>query len=56
MDDEKEGTEVGRGGGRKGGREGLRRGSVVIIAVDFVLTLEHITCHSLHLWWEKHRF
>lgn len=57
MDDEKEGIAgEGRGGGRKGGRKGFRRGSVVIIAVDLVLTLEHITCHSLYLWWEKPRF
>lgn len=43
--------------GTDGGREHLKRVPVaVVIVVDLVLTLEHIPCHALHLWWGKHRF
>lgn len=47
---------MGRREGGKEGGAGLRRGPVmIIVVVDLVFRLEHITCHSLHLWWEKHR-
>ena len=34
----------------------IRGPVVIVIIVNLVLTLEHITCHSLHLWCGKHRF
>lgn len=34
--------------GKREGRKGVRRGHVVIIVDGLVLTLGHITCHSLH--------
>jgi len=34
----------------------IRGPVVIVIIVNLVLSLEHITRHSLLLWWGKHRF
>lgn len=51
--EKKEGRKEGNKKGKRKGRKDLRRVSVVIIVGDLVLTLEHMTCHSLHLWLRK---